>query len=103
MRTQLDEIKEIWSKTEFKLAKHKDKEIYKLTELDDVQQKLDESLTNISNIIGSRYVKRLQQEAEQMQQRLNLVFDTLELWKDFQRNWVYLENIFASPDIKKNN
>ena len=32
-----------------------------------------------------------------------MVFDTLEQWKDFQRNWIYLENIFISPDIKKNN
>ena len=59
MRIQLDEIKEIWTKTEFKVVKHKEKDALKLTELDDVQQKLDESLTNISNIIGSRYVKRL--------------------------------------------
>lgn len=38
-----------------------------------------------------------------MQKRLNLIFDTLEQWKEFQRNWIYLENIFASADIKKNN
>ena len=72
-------------------------------ELEDIQQKLDESLTNISNIISSRYVKRLQSDAELMQKRLNLIFDTLEQWKEFQRNWIYLENIFASADIKKNN
>lgn len=38
-----------------------------------------------------------------MQQKLNMIFDTLEQWKEFQRNWIYLENIFASADIKKNN
>ena len=32
-----------------------------------------------------------------------MVFDTLEAWKDFQRNWIYLENILSSSDIKKNN
>ena len=32
---------------------------------------------------------------------LNLIFDTLEQWKECQRNWIYLENIFSSGDIKK--
>lgn len=52
--------------------------------------------------MGSRYVKRLQAEAEMWQQRLNLVADTIEAWKEFQRAWLYLDNIFASPDIRRN-
>lgn len=59
-------------------------------------------MTSISNIIGSRYVKRLQSDAEDMQEKLNLIFETLEQWKECQRNWLYLDNIFASADIKKN-
>ena len=103
LRTQLDEIKLIWSQTDFRVAKHKDRaDCFKLTELDVVQAVLDESLTAVSNIMGSRYVKRLQAEAEMWQQRLNLVADTIEAWKEFQRAWLYLDNIFASPDIRRN-
>jgi dynein heavy chain len=103
LRTQLDEIKLIWSQTDFRVAKHKDRaDCFKLTELDVVQGVLDESLTAVSNIMGSRYVKRLQAEAEMWQQRLNLVADTIEAWKEFQRAWLYLDNIFASPDIRRN-
>lgn len=69
--------------------------------MDKIQAILDESLTNISNIIGSRYVKRLQAQAEEWQAKLNLYFDTIEQWKEFQRNWLYLDNIFSSPDIKR--
>jgi dynein heavy chain, axonemal len=36
-----------------------------------------------------------------MQDRLNLIFDTLEQWRECQRNWLYLENIFSSQDIRK--
>ena len=36
-----------------------------------------------------------------MQEKLILIFDTLEQWKEFQRNWIYLDNIFTSGDIKK--
>jgi hypothetical protein len=49
--------------------------------------------------MGSRYVKRLQAV---WQQRLNLLADTIEAWKEFQRAWLYLDNIFASPDIRRN-
>ena len=35
LRTQLDEIKVIWSQTDFRIAKHKDRaDCFKLTELD---------------------------------------------------------------------
>ena len=84
------------------MKQHKDKaDAYILCDLEEVQTNLDESLTNISNIIGSRYVKRLQAEAEDWQDKLNTIFDTLEQWKEVQRNWLYLENIFASSDIRK--
>lgn len=65
-----------------------------------MQGVLDESLTAVSNIMGSRYVKRLQNEAEAWQQKLNLVAETIEAWKEFQRAWLYLDNIFASKDIR---
>lgn len=58
-------------------------------------------MTSISNIIGSRYVKRLYSDAEEMSDKLNLIFETLEAWKECQRNWIYLDNIFASNDIRK--
>ena len=50
---------------------------------------------------GSRYAKRLLTEAQAMVDRLNLISDTLEQWRECQRNWLYLENIFSSPDIGK--
>ena len=37
--------------------------------------------------------------AESWQKRLNVLSDTLEQWKECQRNWIYLENIFASQDL----
>jgi hypothetical protein len=37
----------------------------------------------VSNVLASRYVKRLLSEAEQWQARLNLIAETLEAWKEF--------------------
>jgi Dynein heavy chain, N-terminal region 2 len=60
LRNQIEELRVIWASKDFKLAKHKDRsDAFKLTEVDDVQTTLDESLTAVSNILGSRYVKRL--------------------------------------------
>jgi dynein heavy chain len=89
--------------TDFKVVNHKQRsDAFKLAEIDVVIGLLDESLTTVSNILGSRYVKRLQAEAETWQTRLNTVAETVEAWKEFQRAWLYLDNIFASPDLRKN-
>ena len=92
-----------WIQTDFKVVNHKQRsDAFKLTELEVVVGLLDESLTTVSNILGSRYVKRLLSEAEAWQLKLNVVAETVEAWKEFQRAWLYLDNIFASPDIRKN-
>ena len=83
------------------MARHKDKDAYKLVSIEKVQRVLDESMQISSSIVGSRYVKRLQKEAQEMQDRLTLICDTLEQWRECQRNWLYLENIFSSPDIRR--
>jgi len=67
------------------LAKHKDKDAFKLINIDVIQRTLDESMQISSSIVGSRYVKRLQPHAQDMQDRLNLYFDTLEQWRECQR------------------
>jgi dynein heavy chain len=69
--------------------------------VDKVQGVLDECLQMSSAIIGSRFVKRLQVRANSVQDGLNLIVDTLEQWRECQRNWLYLENIFSSPDIRR--
>ena len=98
---QLASLKEIWRQLDFEVAKHKDKDAYKLVSVDKVQAVLDESMQISSSIVGSRYVKRLQKDAQEMQDRLTLIFETLEEWRVSQRNWLYLERVFSSGDIKK--
>lgn len=97
LRTELDKIIETWNNTEFTVVKHKEQlNVYKLKDWDSIIAILDDSLSCISDIQGSRYVKRLAQEVEKEQNMLILIADTIEQWKFCQRNWLYLENIFAS-------
>ena len=60
---------------------HKDASFI-LCELDEVQTNLDESLTNINNILGSRFIARLQTEADTLRVKLNTLSDTMEQWKE---------------------
>ena len=55
----------------------------------------------MSNIVGSRYVKRLYNEAKALQDQLNFYSDILEEWKEYQRNWLYLDAILSAGEIRK--
>jgi hypothetical protein len=55
---------------------------------------MDEQLTTLSNIQGSRYVKRLSTKVNSLHEKLIIASDTLEQWKRCQRSWMYLDKIF---------
>jgi dynein heavy chain len=105
LRTELDQLTTSWAKYEFEVVPHQrdgqDRDAFKLAGLEQVQALLDDSMQIAGLITGSRYAKRLQPGAQEEQDRLNLISDTLEQWRECQRNWLYLENIFSSPDICK--
>jgi dynein heavy chain len=62
---------------------------------------LDESLASVNTILGSRFVKPLRTEAEGWKKTLMYLSKVLDNWIFLQRQWIYLENIFSSGDIKK--
>ena len=96
----MDRIDAIWQKTEFDLDKYKERDFI-LTGIDKVVVILDESLSEIQDILGSRYVKRLIVKVQKLADDLLIVSDTIEAWRECQRNWLYLENIFSSKDIRQ--
>ena len=90
----------MWDKQSLKVIPHTRLDVYKLSEIDKVQALLDESISNMSTIMGSRYVKGVEKIAKDWWARLNLYNDTIEQWKEFQRNWLYLDNILMSKEIR---
>jgi len=103
LKVQLDELQNRWTKVEFKVKQYKeDKEgVYILVELDDLYNELDESLAAINMILGNRYVQVMRDKAEKLKKELNNLNNAVEGWVKCQRDWIYLENIFASPEIKR--
>lgn len=71
-----------------------------LDKIDDLYAELDEILANMSSILGNRYLKRHRLTAEHLQKVLYNATLMIDDWLVVQKNWIYLENIFASSDIK---
>ena len=83
------------------MVRHGRGECYKIVGFDHVTQVLEESMATVGLIMSSQYVRRHQAEVDELQERFNLIFDTIEQWKECQRNLLYLESIFASGDIRR--
>lgn len=77
------------------------KPIYILGNNDDLISKLDDALVTISNIFSSRYVEGIRGKVEREQKLLEFLREFLDAWTNCQKNWIYLESIFSSADIKK--
>lgn len=57
-------------------------------------------MANFSNILGNRYLKRQRAQAEDLQKVIFNAMLIIDDWLVVQKNWIYLENIFSSSDIK---
>jgi dynein heavy chain 1 len=69
---------------------------------DDLFAKCGENLNSLAAMKFSPYYKVFEEDASHWEDRLNRVHVTFDVWIDVQRQWVYLEGIFAgNADIKQ--
>ena len=104
MRSAFNQIEEVWKKVEFKSKVYKEGSkdtSYILEEVDDIYTTLDESMASVNMILGSRYVKPMRTEAENMKKTFMYLSKVLDNWIFLQKQWMYLENIFTAGDIRK--
>ncbi|KAJ2382228.1 dynein heavy chain, partial [Coemansia sp. RSA 2611] len=68
---------------------------------DELFAKSSEQLSALAAMKASPYYKVFEEEASAWEDRLNRIHVLFDVWVDVQRQWVYLEGIFAgSADIK---
>jgi hypothetical protein len=102
LQTSVENIRRIWEKFDFKLNPYREyKDVFTLTEIDEVMQQLEEHQLQLQTMLGSRYVNAVREEVDIWDRKLNLVSEILDEWLNCQRNWMYLETIFSAPDIQK--
>ncbi len=59
-------------------------------------------MNRVSQLIANRYNKFHFQKIQDLEGNLSQTLDIIELWREMQRGWRYLDNIFGSGgDIKK--
>jgi dynein heavy chain 1, cytosolic len=69
---------------------------------DDLFSKCGENLNSLTAMKFSPYYKVFEEDATHWEDRLNRIHVTFDIWIDVQRQWVYLEGIFAgNADIKQ--
>ena len=104
LEQQLETIKRQWEKKGFEtkmyLRELQREQITVITNSEQLFIDLDDTLSIINNIIGSRYARRLLEKAIGVKQMFDMLWQVLDEWIHCQRNWLYLDNIFSSPDIR---
>ena len=102
LRQQLQNIVDEWAALSFTVNSYKDsKDVFVLGSCEELLQTLDEALVNVNSILASRYVEPLRESVMECNRRLLHVSECMEEWLAVQRQWLYLEVIFASGDIQR--
>jgi dynein heavy chain len=100
LEEMMAKVAAIWEKQQFDVKPYKDvKDLYVLGDTSEIVAGLDDSLVTINTVLGSRYVSGIRKEVDIWRGKLMHFQETLDEWLTCQRNWMYLETIFGSPDI----
>ena len=93
-------IKEYWHEFEVELVRYQNK-CKLIRGWDDLFNKVDEDLGNLSSMKLSPHFKSFEEEITPWTEKLQKIRIIFDIWIDVQRKWVYLEGIFfGSGEIK---
>lgn len=101
LETMLNKIIDVWKKTDFRLVADTSKDTFIITSTEEISILLEESQLTMATIKSSRYVGPIKTLVEDWDRKLVLFAKTLEEWIEFQKKWLYLEQIFTTPDIQR--
>lgn len=102
LEDSLGKIKNGWEKMQFVVMNHRDQHgLYVLGPLDEIFTLLEDNQVTLQTMLGSRFIRGIQDKVEEWEKKLSGLSETLDEWLICQRTWMYLENIFGAEDIQK--
>ncbi|CAJ1027078.1 Dynein heavy chain, N-terminal region 2/Hydrolytic ATP binding site of dynein motor region/AAA domain (dynein-related subfamily)/Dynein heavy chain AAA lid domain/P-loop containing dynein motor region/AAA+ lid domain/P-loop containing dynein motor region D4/Microtubule-binding stalk of dynein motor/ATP-binding dynein motor region/Dynein heavy chain region D6 P-loop domain/Dynein heavy chain C-terminal domain containing protein, putative [Leishmania lindenbergi] len=98
----LDVIRQSWDALNFMTKPYKSCDgVFILDGLEEVIQQLDDHQIELQTTMASRFVAPVRAKVEKWVLDLRVVGNVIEEWITLQKNWMYLEFIFSSDDIKE--
>eukprot|EP00961_Rhodomonas_salina_P027289 369315-Rhodomonas_salina.1 len=97
----LDKMKTEWRDLQFEFSPYKDTGTFTLKGIEETVMLLDDQIVKVQAMRGSPYAKPLETIVVEWSGKLVYMQDVLEEWLKCQKTWLYLEPIFASPDIMR--
>ncbi|ALC49870.1 Dhc16F [Drosophila busckii] len=102
LENMLKGIETMWKETELSIVSHHDqKDVFILAGTEELQAVLDDANVNVNTIAASKFVGPIKGRVDEWINALDQFSKTFEAWMDCQGAWIYLEAIFASPDIQR--
>eukprot|EP01012_Entosiphon_sulcatum_P008694 TRINITY_DN14772_c0_g1_i1.p1 TRINITY_DN14772_c0_g1~~TRINITY_DN14772_c0_g1_i1.p1 ORF type:complete len:4302 (+),score=681.03 TRINITY_DN14772_c0_g1_i1:35-12907(+) len=99
LEKQMEKMQADWRIVQFEVAPHHD--TYVLKSVDDIQQLLDDHIVKTQTMLGSPFVKAIENQVKTWETKLLRIQSTIDEWLKCQGTWVYLDAIFVSGDIQK--
>ena len=97
----LDKMEREWEELNLQIHPYRETGTGVLKGVDDINVILDEQITMTQTIMFSAFKGPFEERIDEWNRKLCCVSDVLEVWVTVQRNWLYLQPIFESPDINR--
>ena len=79
------------------MLNHRDQHnLFILGSLEEIFATLEDNQVTLMTMLGSRFIKTIQEEVEEWSKKLAILSETLDEWMVCQKTWMYLENIFGA-------
>ena len=99
LRSTLNAMKREWEPIEFDAMEYKETGTHILRDLDEIQTLLDDHIMKTQAVRGSPFCRPFERECRDWEARLLYIQESLDQVLMCQKQWLYLEPIFASEDI----
>ncbi|XP_042559183.1 dynein axonemal heavy chain 3 isoform X2 [Clupea harengus] len=95
----LEKMKKEWADLRLSFTEYRDTGTSIVCAVDDIQVLLDDHAIKAQTMRGSPFIKPIEADCKQWEEKLLSMQDILEAMLQCQATWLYLEPIFSSEDI----